>query len=111
MEKTSALFKDRPRPPIEEALWWIDYVLRHDTSSLRPLAIQQTWLQRRLLDVWLSILLVIAIVLALVFSIKSILRFCISFSFLGSAEKLSKGASTAFKKEKSGNISRKVKKS
>jgi hypothetical protein len=110
MEKTSALFKDRPRPPIEEALWWIKYALRHDTSALKPLAIQQTWFQRRLLDVWLGILLTILLFLALVFySIISICRYCISNA--GSSEKSSKRTSAASSKNNSGNASKKVKKS
>jgi hypothetical protein len=52
--KVQALFLDRPRPPLEEALWWVDWVLRtNDSSALKPLsASEQFWFQRRLLDIW-----------------------------------------------------------
>jgi glucuronosyltransferase len=40
--------------PIDTAVWWTEFVLRHggDTSFLKPKGIHQTWYQRRLLDVW-----------------------------------------------------------
>lgn len=53
MKITSIRFKDRPQKPVDTAVWWVDYVMRHeDTSFLRPLAISLTWYQRRQLDVW-----------------------------------------------------------
>lgn len=53
MKLASIRFKDRPEKPVDTALWWVDYVMRHeDTSFLRPLAISLTWYQRRQLDVW-----------------------------------------------------------
>ena len=53
MKKASAVFKDRPMKPVDTAVWWIEYVLRHgDTSFLMPAAVHQTWYQRRLIDVW-----------------------------------------------------------
>lgn len=29
MKKRSDLFRDRPRHPLQEAIWWCEYVLRH----------------------------------------------------------------------------------
>ncbi|ODM95387.1 UDP-glucuronosyltransferase 2B18 [Orchesella cincta] len=55
MKLTSARFKDRPSKPVDTALWWTSYILRHeDTSFLRPgrLASSLSWYQRRQLDVW-----------------------------------------------------------
>jgi len=54
MMEISSLFKDRPGKPLETAVWWTEYVLRHkDTSALKPLSLYQPWYERRLLDVWL----------------------------------------------------------
>lgn len=54
MKKVSSLFKDRERKPLDSALWWVEYVLRHEnTLHLKPRGSSQTWYQRRLLDVWL----------------------------------------------------------
>ncbi|CAL8125213.1 unnamed protein product [Orchesella dallaii] len=55
MKLTSERFKDRPSKPVDTALWWVNYILRHeDTSFLRPgrLASSLSWYQRRQLDVW-----------------------------------------------------------
>lgn len=54
VQKMSTIFKDLPMKPIDTAVWWTEYVLRHeDLSHLKPLARDQTWYQRRMLDVWL----------------------------------------------------------
>jgi len=53
MRRLSILFKDRQTSPLDTAIWWVEYVLRHrDTSHLRSKGMDQTWYQRRLLDVW-----------------------------------------------------------
>jgi len=47
--------RDVPIPPVEKALWWIEYVLRHtkeDLNLLKSPSQQLTWYQRRDLDVW-----------------------------------------------------------
>ena len=57
--KMSKLFMDLPAKPIDTAVWWVEYVLRHeDFSHLKPLARHQTWWQRRSLDVWFALLAV-----------------------------------------------------
>ncbi|OXA44491.1 UDP-glucuronosyltransferase 2A3 [Folsomia candida] len=52
--RISKFFRDRPSPPVESAVWWIEYVLRHDAccSHLRPIGLQRTWYERRMLDIW-----------------------------------------------------------
>jgi len=60
MMEASSLFKDRPMKPLETAVWWTEYVLRHkDVSALKSLTSHQTWHERRLLDVWLFIFSVV----------------------------------------------------
>lgn len=58
MKKVSQLFTERPQKPLETALWWTEYVLRHDQdhlSALRPMSALQPWWKRRQLDVWAAI--------------------------------------------------------
>jgi hypothetical protein len=60
VKKLSELFKDRPQKPVDTALWWTEYVLRHKNLTFsKPLAINQTWYERRLLDIWMFLGLVI----------------------------------------------------
>jgi len=58
-EKVAKLFTDRPERPVDTAVWYTEFLLRHeDLSSLRPLNIHQSWWVKRQLDVWLILLLV-----------------------------------------------------
>jgi len=59
VQEVSKVFKDRPMKPLDLAVWWTEYILRNeDNSPLRPLGIHQTWYERRLLDVWAFVLLI-----------------------------------------------------
>lgn len=63
------MYRDRPIDPVDNVLYWTEYVLRYDTSLMRPLGINYTWWQRRLLDVYA----VITLGLIAIFSTLSIL--------------------------------------
>ncbi|ODM99599.1 UDP-glucuronosyltransferase 1-3 [Orchesella cincta] len=69
MIELSKMFKDRPMDPLENAFYWVEYVLHYDTSLLKPLGVDQTWYQRRLLDVYAFVLVVLVIVLTVLISI------------------------------------------
>jgi glucuronosyltransferase len=63
----SKVFNDRPEKPLQTAVWWTEYVLRHEsTSHLKPGNLHQTWYERRLLDVWLFILTTVLLSLSVV---------------------------------------------
>lgn len=48
----SAIFRDRPMPTIDEAVYWVEYVARHKGAyHLRPSAVDLTWYQYYSLDV------------------------------------------------------------
>ncbi|XP_046999933.1 UDP-glucosyltransferase 2-like isoform X2 [Schistocerca americana] len=48
----SQLFRDRPRPPLEEAVYWVEYVIRHQGAPhLRSAAMDLAWYQYLLIDV------------------------------------------------------------
>jgi glucuronosyltransferase len=80
MREISELFKDRPVQPLESAVWWTEYVLRHeDTSMMRLHGATQAWYQRRLLDVWalilcISTVAVILILMLMATTVKGIKR-------------------------------------
>ncbi|XP_049963432.1 UDP-glycosyltransferase UGT5-like [Schistocerca serialis cubense] len=51
-KQLSQLFRDRPRPPLEEAVYWVEYVIRHQGAPhLRSAAMDLAWYQYLLLDV------------------------------------------------------------
>lgn len=55
-KKLSNLFRDRPMKPLDSALYWIEYVVRHGGApQLRTLAADLIWFEYYLLDVGLVI--------------------------------------------------------
>ena len=49
----SRLYHDQPIKPLEEAIFWTEYVMRHDGAKhLRSDAVHLAWWQRELLDVF-----------------------------------------------------------
>ncbi|XP_057710993.1 UDP glucuronosyltransferase 5 family, polypeptide G1 [Corythoichthys intestinalis] len=72
MRRLSRLHRDRPMPPLESAIFWIEYVIRHKGAShLRPVAYDLPWYSYFCADVVLLIAAVVAIVAwALVFICK-----------------------------------------
>ncbi|XP_049793728.1 UDP-glycosyltransferase UGT5-like [Schistocerca nitens] len=50
--EVSRIFHDRPRAPLEEAVWWTEYVVRHrGATALRSTGQDLCWYQIMLLDV------------------------------------------------------------
>lgn len=77
MERISRAFRDRTSTPTETAVWWVNYILRHENSNdyLRPYSVNQPFWKRRQIDVWLVIaatllLIPTAVVAILYISIK-----------------------------------------
>ncbi|XP_045474545.1 UDP-glycosyltransferase UGT5-like [Harmonia axyridis] len=51
-EQRSKLFHDRPMKPMDEAIYWVEYVIRHHGAQhLRVAALKLSWYQYILLDV------------------------------------------------------------
>ncbi|XP_021942239.1 UDP-glucuronosyltransferase 2C1-like isoform X3 [Zootermopsis nevadensis] len=60
MLKFSTVAKDRPDKPLDSAVWWAEYVLRHNGARhLRSAALDLTWYQYFLLDVMATALFVL----------------------------------------------------
>ncbi|XP_049768000.1 UDP-glycosyltransferase UGT5-like [Schistocerca cancellata] len=65
-QQLSRVFRDRPRAPLEEAVFWTEYVVRHGGAPhLRSPALHLSWLQLWLLDVVAAVVAAAAAVLAL----------------------------------------------
>ncbi|ODM90028.1 UDP-glucuronosyltransferase 1-1 [Orchesella cincta] len=60
VERISRLFTDRPMSPLENAVWWVEFLLRNPDSSefIRPYSSTQSWWVRRQLDVWAFVFIV-----------------------------------------------------
>ncbi|ODM95813.1 UDP-glucuronosyltransferase 1-3 [Orchesella cincta] len=74
MTQLSKLYHDRPVKPIDLALYWTEYVLRNEnTDHLRSMSRNLTWYQRRLLDVWGTIIVaVIASITVIAYTIQRV---------------------------------------
>ena len=48
----SKMFRDRPMPPLDTAVYWIEYVLRNGPDSLKISAVKLPWWKLHLLDVF-----------------------------------------------------------
>lgn len=59
MKRLSELLKDTVLPPVEQGVWWVEYVIRHKGAHhLRPATVDMHWTQYCLLDVFAVIIAV-----------------------------------------------------
>lgn len=49
--KVSAVFRDRPQPPLDTAVYWIEHVARHGGAHLKPASADIPLYKYLLLDV------------------------------------------------------------
>ena len=67
MQQLSLKFNDRPMKPVDSAVWWTEYVLRHDDhSDLKPLGMRHNWCVRRSLDVWTFVAVAVFILMSII---------------------------------------------
>ncbi|KAJ9584271.1 hypothetical protein L9F63_021393 [Diploptera punctata] len=80
MKKVSAIFKDQLETPLERAIYWTEYVLRHKGAKhLRACSVDMPLYQYLLLDVIAVLLIgVISVIILLLFILKTIYRFVFS---------------------------------
>lgn len=56
----SRRFKDRPKTPKEEIIYWTEYVIKHEGAHhLKSAVLKFTWYQSSLIDVLITILVII----------------------------------------------------
>lgn len=62
MKQLSEHFRDRPLPPLQSAVYWTEYVLRHQGAPhLRPASTSLPFYQLWLLDIIAVLLIILAI--------------------------------------------------
>jgi len=78
METRSRIFKDRNLNPIEEAVFWTEFVLRNDdTSALKPLLMDQPWYIRTSFDVFIAMTcLVLVLPIFVAYVIVKFIKYC-----------------------------------
>ncbi|CAH1403021.1 unnamed protein product [Nezara viridula] len=75
-QKKSKIFKDKPMSQLDKAVYWVEYVLRHNGAyHLRPGSLDLAWYQNCLLDVIaLLIAIIIGFVAFFIYSLKLICK-------------------------------------
>nr|CAI5829891.1 unnamed protein product [Callosobruchus analis] len=69
----SKILHDRQVPPLQEAVYWVEYVIRHNGAEhLRMWYVQMPWYQYYMVDVFLAIFAVIFLALYIVKKLCSI---------------------------------------
>ena len=73
--RLQSLLRDQPESPLERAIFWSEYAIRHDTSHMTLGSQNLNVLQRNLFDVYLIIFALVIVILFLcigvcVFSVK-----------------------------------------
>ncbi|XP_025268342.1 UDP-glucuronosyltransferase 2B19-like [Camponotus floridanus] len=77
MKQLSSEFRDRPVPPLDLAVWWIEYAARHPHGSLESPLRSQSWVEQNLIDVYGFLFFnLIIILLTVYFVLKKLFNFC-----------------------------------
>lgn len=76
MKKVSEIYKDRPMSPMDTAIYWIEYVIRHKGARhLRSAAADLPFYQYLLLDVIAFILLIfVSSILLMYYMFRAFIR-------------------------------------
>ena len=70
IQSVSARAKDRVLPPVEQAVWWVEYVLRHKGAKhLRPATLDLNWIQYFFIDIALFLISVVSLSLFILFKL------------------------------------------
>lgn len=78
----SMRFKDRPKTPKEEVIYWTEYVIKHKGAHhLKTTALKLSWYQYFLIDILITVVLASLIILCIVFAVfKTIKTNCTQLS-------------------------------
>ncbi|GLH07826.1 UDP-glucuronosyltransferase 1-6 [Gryllus bimaculatus] len=67
--RLSEQFRDRPQAPLDTAVWWTEYVMRHrGAPHLRSAAVGLSWVQLWLLDVGVVLAAILAMFAAILWA-------------------------------------------
>lgn len=77
MRKISEQFKDRPIKPLEEAVYWIEYVIRYKGApQLKSRSADLPWYQYYLVDIGAICTVILVIILYISYNLLSCLLIC-----------------------------------
>ncbi|XP_029167357.1 UDP-glucuronosyltransferase 2A1-like [Nylanderia fulva] len=78
MKQLSSEYRDRPVPPLDLAVWWIEYAVRHPNGNLASPLRSQSWVEQNLIDIYGFLLLNLIIILSVIlFILKKIFNFIV----------------------------------
>ncbi|XP_014486581.1 PREDICTED: UDP-glucuronosyltransferase 1-5-like [Dinoponera quadriceps] len=66
MGKLSREFRDRPVPPLDLAIWSIEYTARHPKGTLASPIRSQSWIQQKLIDIYAFLLFCLIITIFII---------------------------------------------
>ncbi|XP_046676894.1 UDP-glycosyltransferase UGT5-like isoform X2 [Homalodisca vitripennis] len=75
-ESLSKIVRDKPMAPLDSAVFWIEYVLRHPGQHLRPASALLPWYQLWLLDVATTIIIFLILVYLILYKLSRYLLSC-----------------------------------
>jgi len=77
MKRLSNEFRDRPLPPLDLAIWNIEYAARNPNATLMSIR-SQSWIEWNLIDVYVVLFLILVVILSAVLLALKALRnhFC-----------------------------------
>ena len=75
VDQLSELILDQPQHPLDRAVWWLEYLLRHPhNTSMRPHTHNLYWFQYFLLDIMALLLSVSSLLIFLLYKLISCCR-------------------------------------
>ncbi|XP_024893187.1 UDP-glucuronosyltransferase 2B2-like, partial [Temnothorax curvispinosus] len=93
MKRLSSEFRDRPIPPLDLAIWGIEYTVRHPNGTLVTPLRSQSWVEQNLIDVYAFLFLSFFIILlSIFFVIKLLINFYYNYMYTTSNLRKSKHA-------------------
>ncbi|XP_069703750.1 UDP-glycosyltransferase UGT5-like isoform X2 [Periplaneta americana] len=76
MKTFSAISKDVPNKPLDRAIWWTEYVIRHNGAKhLRSSSLDLAWYQYFLLDVLAVLLIIVLSIFYLLYKMFRLMRY------------------------------------
>ena len=75
VDQLSDLIMDQPQHPLDRAVWWLEYLLRHPhNTNMRPHTINLYWFQYFLLDIIVLLLIASSLLILILYKLISCCR-------------------------------------
>ena len=75
VDQLSELIMDQPQHPLDRAVWWLEYLLRHPhNTSMRPHTQNLYWFQYFILDILAGVIMVSSLLIFILYKLVSCCR-------------------------------------